>query len=138
MKLTDSGFAMSGRFITTIRRKGPDRAQLVQRAKSFGSEDLERIAREVSEPTRFILHRLLRHEPGERYRSAAELERALRERLQALGPYDAKEAAEEVFVLQCVGAGVPREEIPPPNEPTHQEPITERDEDKIPTDPALR
>jgi serine/threonine-protein kinase len=81
-------------------------AELTQRATSFDFEDVERLAREVPEPTRFILHKLLRPVPQERYGSAAELEWALRERLHALGPYGAREASEEAFLLQAQAAGL--------------------------------
>ncbi len=117
---------------------GSERAQLVARAKSFAHEDLERIARDVPEPTRLILHKLLRQDPGERYGSAAQLEAALRERLEAVGPYGARQAEEEVFFLRCAGAGVALKDIPPLHTPTSTEPITERNEDVISTDPARR
>jgi len=81
-------------------------AELTQRATSFDFEEVERLAREVPEPTRFILHKLLRPEPQERYGSAAELEWALRERLHALGPYGAREASEEAFLLQAQASGL--------------------------------
>jgi serine/threonine-protein kinase len=117
-----------------------DRQQMRERAKDYGFEDLERIAREVPEPTRFILHKLLRHEPGARYQTAAELEAALRERLRAVGPFGAREAAQEVFFLQAVAAGVPPEEVTPPEDSSGVRLAdaikTERDEDKIPTAPG--
>jgi serine/threonine-protein kinase len=117
---------------------GTDRAQLVERARSFAFEDLERVAREVSEPTRFLLHKLLRHNPSERFSSAAELEAALRERLATVGPYGAQEAEEEIFFLRCAGVGVPLKDIPPLYAPNSEEPMTERDADRITTDPARR
>ncbi|HEX8702468.1 MAG TPA: serine/threonine-protein kinase [Myxococcaceae bacterium] len=80
--------------------------QLARRATSFNAGDVERLAQSVPEPTRRILHKLLRHEPEERYASAAELEQALRERLQGLEPYGALEAAEEVFLLQAEALGL--------------------------------
>jgi len=87
-----------------FQREGPE--QFARRATSFTAGDVERLAQELPEPTRLILHRLLRHEPQERYGSAAELERALRERLQVLGPYGALEASEEVFLLQAEARGL--------------------------------
>jgi serine/threonine-protein kinase len=117
-----------------------DREQMHERAKVYGFEDLERVAREVPEPTRFILHKLLRHEPGERYQTAAELEAALRERLRAVGPFGAREAAQEVLFLQAVAAGVPPEEATPPEDAERVRLAdaikTARDEDKIPTAPG--
>ena len=91
-------------------------AQLAHQATSFGFEDVERLAREVPEPTRFILHKLLRQEPEERYRSAAELEKALRERLQVLGPYGAREATEEVFLLQVEASGLSSRDFAEPGD----------------------
>lgn len=82
-------------------------AQVTQQATSFGFEDVERLTQKVPGPTRFILHRLLRPEPQERYGSAAELEWALRERLHTLGAYGAREAAEEAFLLQVQASGLP-------------------------------
>ncbi len=87
-----------------FRREGPE--LLADRACSFNPRDVERLAQEVPEPTRLILHKLLRYEPHERYPSAAELEQALRERLQVLGSYGAQEAAEEVFLLQVEASGL--------------------------------
>ncbi|HEX8702465.1 MAG TPA: serine/threonine-protein kinase [Myxococcaceae bacterium] len=87
-----------------FRQEEPE--ELAERATSFDARDVERLAQELPEPTRAILHKLLRPEPQERYPSAAELERALRERLQALGPYGAQEAAEEVFLLQVEACGL--------------------------------
>ncbi len=117
---------------------GSDRAQLAARARSFAFEDVERVAREVPEPTRFILHKLLRHEPSERFASAADLEAALRERLEAMGSYGAREAEEEVFFLRCAGAGVLVKDIPSLYPEGSTEPMTERDGDRITTDPARR
>jgi serine/threonine-protein kinase len=117
---------------------GIDRAQLAARARSFAFEDVERVAREVPEPTRFILHKLLRHDPAERFASAADLEAALRERLEAVGPYGAKEAEQEVFFLRCAGAGVPLKDIPSLYPEDSTKPVTERDEDRITTAPGSR
>ncbi len=82
-------------------------AQLALRARSFGPEDVEGAAHEVPEPTRAILHRLLRKEPTERFQTGAALEAALRERLAVLGkPYGAKEAAEEVLLAKAESRGI--------------------------------
>ena len=111
-----------------FQREGPE--QLAQRASSFKPRDVERLTQGLPEPTRLILHRLLRYEPAERYGSAAELEQALRERLQVLGPYGAHEAAEEAFLLQVEASGlaslaqdegpglflVPKPDEPPPED----------------------
>jgi serine/threonine-protein kinase len=109
-------------------------AQLAHQATSFDFEDVERLAREVPEPTRFILHKLLRQEPEERYRSAAELEKALRERLQALGPYGAREATEEVFLLQVEASGLSSGDFAEPgDEPA---PFPQRTPDEAATQPS--
>jgi serine/threonine-protein kinase len=115
---------------------GEDRAQLLARANSFGAHEIERIARDVPEPTRLILRKLLQREPAERYPSAKELEGALRGRLRELGGYGAREAAEEVFALQCLVKGISMEDLAIPPKGRARETVTERDEDKIPTAPA--
>jgi serine/threonine-protein kinase len=82
-------------------------AQLALRARDFGPEDVEQAAHEVPEPTRAILHRLLRKNPSERFQTGAELEAALRERLAALGQlYGAHEAAEEVLLAKAESRGI--------------------------------
>jgi len=127
LRLIDATIEELGRLHEAgLQREGL--AQLVQRASSFDSGDVERLAQDVPEPTRFILHKLLRQDPAERYASAAELEQALRERLEGLGPYGASEAAEEVFLLQAEALGlafllpVEEEEVEPgaPDEITTQ------------------
>jgi serine/threonine-protein kinase len=117
-------------------------AQLAEQATSFDSEDVERLAREVPEPTRLILHKLLRQDPEERYRSAAELETALRERLKVLEPYGAREAAEEVFLLQVEASGLTlldlaeaEAEAEPGPEP-ESAPLPERTEEELTTQPS--
>lgn len=92
---------------------GQELAQLLQRVRSLGFEEVERAALEVPEPTRFILHKLLRPEPSERYANAAEVERALRERLRALGHRGASAVAEEVFQLKAEAAGLAQEWLLP-------------------------
>jgi serine/threonine protein kinase len=105
LRLIGATIAELGRLYEAgLQREGL--AQLTQRATSFDSGDVERLAKELSEPTRLILHKLLRREPEERYRSAAELEQALREHLQQLGPYGANEATEEAFLLQVQALGL--------------------------------
>jgi hypothetical protein len=42
------------------------------------------------------------------------LEKALRERLQVLGPYGAREATEEVFLLQVEASGLSLEDFAEP------------------------
>lgn len=109
LKLVEATVNELGRLHERVRRHEglAGLAELAQRATSFDFEDVERLAREVPEPTRLILHQLLRPEPQERYGSAAELEWALRARLHALGPYGAREASEEAFLLQAQAAGLP-------------------------------
>jgi hypothetical protein len=80
---------------------GQEPAPLIHRARSLGFEDVERVAREVPEPTRFILHKLLRPEPAERYATAGALERALRERLRVPDPDQISTQPH----LPCAGAG---------------------------------
>ncbi|KFE71130.1 serine/threonine protein kinase [Hyalangium minutum] len=92
---------------------GQELDQLLQRVRSLNFDEVERAAREVPEPTRFILHKLLRPEPSERYASAAELEQALRQRLRALGHRGASDVAEEVFQLKAEAAGLAREWLMP-------------------------
>ncbi|RYZ40958.1 MAG: serine/threonine protein kinase [Myxococcaceae bacterium] len=65
-------------------------------AMAFRSEDVEHAARGLSVPLRDILHTLLRHDPAERFATAAELERVLRARLAQLEPYAEQEALREV------------------------------------------
>jgi serine/threonine protein kinase len=104
--------------------------QLAQRASSFDSGDVERLAQDLPEPTRFILHKLLRREPEERYGSAAELEQALRERLQWLGPYGTREATEEVFLLQAEALGLAG------MLPVEEEDVSPADADEVTTQPS--
>jgi serine/threonine protein kinase len=97
-------------FVEQMGRRQPalvrgELAQLTHRASNLGFEDVEQVARELTEPTRFILHKLLRREPSQRYATAAELERALRERLRVLGHRGAPEVAEEAFQLKAEAAG---------------------------------
>jgi eukaryotic-like serine/threonine-protein kinase len=86
-------------------------ALLTHRARTLGFEDVEHVARNVPEPTRTILHTLLRREPAERYATAWELERALRERLRTLGHQGAAEITEEVFQLRAEAVGLPPEQL---------------------------
>ncbi|RKG99322.1 serine/threonine protein kinase [Corallococcus sp. CA053C] len=65
-------------------------------AMAFRSEDVERAAEGLSVPLRDILHTLLRHDPTERFATAAELERVLRARLAQLPPYTGDDALKEV------------------------------------------
>jgi len=92
---------------------GQELSQLIHRVRALGFEEVERVAREFPEPTRFILHKLLRPEPAQRYATAAELERALRERLRALGHHGSTDVAEEVFQLKAEAAGFAREHLAP-------------------------
>ncbi|HYI02911.1 serine/threonine-protein kinase [Hyalangium sp.] len=114
---------------------GEELAQLIHRARSLGFEDVERVAREVPEPTRFILHKLLRPEPAERYATAATLERALRERLRALGHHGAPDVAEEVFQIKAEAAGFARERLLPPLLEAATPDVTALDPDQISTQP---
>jgi serine/threonine-protein kinase len=52
---------------------GDDVGDLARRAAAFQSEHVEGLTRHLSEPVRFILHKLLRRHPSERYPSATAL-----------------------------------------------------------------
>lgn len=111
-------------------------AQLALRARSFGPEDVEQAAREVPEPTRALLHQLLRKNPDERFQTGAELETALRERLSDLGPsYGAREAEEEVLVAKAQSRGLLLE-MAEKSVGVQSAVVPLRSEDEISTQPA--
>jgi len=111
-------------------------AQLALRARDFGPEDVEQAAHEVPEPTRAILHRLLRKEPAERFQTGAALEAALRGRLAVLGkPYGTKEAAEEVFLAKAESRGIVLEHDGK-SVGVQSEVVPMRSEDEISTQPV--
>jgi serine/threonine-protein kinase len=131
LELLEKAVEELGRLRSTAQQQ-ESLAALAQRARSFDFGEVERIAaREVPEPTRFILHKLLRREPDERYATAAELEQALRERLHALGPYGAYEAAEEALLMEAEAAGLTA--VP---EDTSLRPAPARAPDEITTQPS--
>ncbi len=70
--------------------------QLVERIQHLGPEHVERATRELPESLRAVLHKALRHEPAERFQTAAELREALRGQLAEWGPYGREEAAREL------------------------------------------
>ncbi|QQR47420.1 protein kinase [Myxococcus xanthus] len=65
-------------------------------AMVYRTKDIARAAFGVSKPLRAIFYKLLRRRPSDRFKSAAELETALRARLTQLGPYGADDAVKEV------------------------------------------
>ena len=71
--------------------------EMARRAAAFRPEHIEHLMRNVSEPMRRILHKLLRRHPSERYATAAALKTDLEACLGASGrPYGGKEALEEL------------------------------------------
>jgi serine/threonine-protein kinase len=70
--------------------------QLAERLQHLGPEHVERATRELPESLRALLHKALRHEPDERFQTAAELREALRGQLAEWGPYGREEAAREL------------------------------------------
>lgn len=71
---------------------------LVLRALSFLPEHVEQLARDLSEPVRLILHKLLRRHPAERYPSAAALKADVDACRSARAPaYGAREALVELL-----------------------------------------
>jgi len=74
--------------------------RMALRAAAFHPSHVEAVMREadVSAPVREVLHKLLRHEPEERYATAGEVSAALQACLGAVGatPYGAAEAAREL------------------------------------------
>jgi len=74
--------------------------RMALRAAAFHPSHVEAVMREagVSVPVREVLHKLLRHEPEERYATAGEVRAALQACLGAVGatPYGAAEAAREL------------------------------------------
>jgi serine/threonine-protein kinase len=111
-------------------------AQLALRARSFGPQDVEQAARELPEPTRALLHRLLHKDPDERFQTGAELEAALRERLAELGQlYGAHEVAEEVLLAKAESRGIVLEKDGKPVG-IQPEVVLMRNEDETSTQPS--
>lgn len=103
------------------------------RAAAFHPSHVEAVMREadVSAPVREVLHKLLRHEPEERYATAGEVRAALQACLGAVcdTPYGAAEAARELrqAILEAEGSplreelgvfepGVFEDDVPPPRQ----------------------
>jgi serine/threonine protein kinase len=78
--------------------------QLILRAATYTSRDVEHLAATLPHPLKQPLHKLLQRNPAERHQTAAELEAELRAHLDRLGTYGPKEAAEEIsHVLTAAG-----------------------------------
>lgn len=72
--------------------------EMARRAAAFRPEHVESLTRAVSEPLRFILHKLLGRHPSQRYPTAATLKADLEDCLSARGhPYGAREALAELL-----------------------------------------
>ncbi len=88
-----------GEWVKKVRSEEPSWlpvTRLVERIQHLGPEHVERATRELPESLRAVLHKALRHEPAERFQTAAELREALREQLAQWGPYGREEAAREL------------------------------------------
>ncbi len=107
--------------------------RMALRAAAFHPSHVEAVMREadVSAPVRQVLHKLLRHEPEERYATAGEVRAVLQACLGAVGaaPYGAAEAARELrqALLEAEASslreelgvfepGVFEDDVPPPRE----------------------
>ena len=107
--------------------------RMALRAAAFHPSQVEAVMREadVSAPVRQVLHKLLRHEPQERYATAGEVRAVLQACLGAMGatPYGAAEAARELrqALLEAEASplreelgvfepGVFEDDVPPPRE----------------------
>jgi len=107
--------------------------RMALRAAAFHPSQVEAVMREayVSVPVRHVLHKLLRHEPEERYATAGEVRAALQACLSAVGDtsYGAPEAARELrqAITEAEGSalreelgvfepGVFEDDVPPPRE----------------------
>jgi serine/threonine protein kinase len=88
-----------GEWVKKVRSEEPSwlpAARLVERLQHLGPEHVERATRELPASLRAVLHRALRHEPAERFQTAAELREALRGQLAGWEPYGREEAAREL------------------------------------------
>jgi serine/threonine protein kinase len=88
-----------GEWVECVRSEEPSwlpAAQLVARLQRLGPEHVERAAQGLPEALKAVLHKALRHDPAERFQTAAELREALRRQLAQAGPYGREEAAREL------------------------------------------
>jgi len=75
-------------------------ARMMTLAEQFTARDVERMAAELPEGLKAILHRALGRTPGDRYPTAEDMRRELQAQLVALAPgYGRREVAEEVARL---------------------------------------
>lgn len=74
--------------------------ELADRIVRFGPEDVERVAQDVPEGLKQIIHKSVRGSPEDRYQTGAELRDALREWLRGLGtPFGREQVAAELAHL---------------------------------------
>jgi serine/threonine-protein kinase len=73
---------------------------MITLAEQFTAREVERVAAELPEGLKAILHRALGRTPGDRYPAAEDMRRELQAQLVALAPgYGRREVAEEVARL---------------------------------------
>jgi serine/threonine protein kinase len=83
-------------------------------AAAFSREDVARTAEGLSAPLKSLLDRMLRRNTQERFQAAAELEDALRARMEVVRPYDGAAAASELRkAVAEVGEALVAHEVTP-------------------------
>jgi serine/threonine-protein kinase len=98
-----SGSPEVSRYNARVRPERPSwtsPGELANRILSFGPDDVERVAYQVPEPLKCILHKALHAHPDDRYQTAGEMRDELRTWLNGQGrPFGLSEAAAELGVL---------------------------------------
>ena len=98
-----SGSAEVSRYNARVRPERPtwtSAGELANRILSFGPDDVERVAAQVTEPLKCILHKVLHAHPDDRYQTAGEMRDKLRAWLSSQDKsFGLSEAAAELGTL---------------------------------------
>ncbi|MBM7115403.1 protein kinase domain-containing protein [Archangium primigenium] len=98
-----SGSAAASRYNARVRPERPSwtsPGELANRILSFGPDDVERVAAELTEPLKCIRHKALQAHPDDRYQTAGEMRDELRAWLNDQGrPFGLSDAEAELGAL---------------------------------------